>query len=279
MIKSNNLLTLSGNIIIERDPSVSEKIDKMNAGHVVEFKRCELSELSNNSVTSKSFFNDDVFLAGVRGFCFFPERPELKFRDLPAHFVKYTDTVFFNSDPSGFMEYFDFCSGYFEHHQSIISSRFLDSGSVDFIAFHAKRTKLLTLFLDLVFIDSKSCFTAIISCAGNGDVAIREVFSVEFNLNALIGSNGLVDSSASLIFNTLTSCLVSLISMDYSLFCSCISESTKDVIMSIQLENFNKVVKNDLLLSGLSEDNYESIDKIKSDMFLFFSKVIDIMLK
>lgn len=279
MRKNNKVLTLSGNIIIERDSSISEKIDKMNAGHVVEFKRCELPELSNNSVTSRSFFNDDIFLAGVRGFCFFPERPELNLRDLPAHFVKYTDTAFFNSDPSDFIEYFDFCSGYFDHHQAIISSRFLDSGSVDFIAFHAKRTKLLTLFLDLVFIDSKSCFTAIISCAGKGDAAIREVFSVEFNLNKLVGFNGLVDSSASLIFNTLTSCLVSLISMDYSLFCSCISESTKDVIMSIQLENFNKVVKNDFLLSGLSEDNYESIDKIKSDMFLFFSKVVDIMLK
>lgn len=276
MKKNNSILTLSGNLIIERDCTITDKIEKMNSGHVVEFKRSELIELSNNSITSKSFFDENVFLAGVKGFCFFPERPSVIRHDLPAHFAKYKETAFFNTDPSDFIEFFDFNSGFFDHHHSLISSRFLDFGSVDFIAFHAKKTSSLTIFLDLFFIDNQSRFTATISCASKDDALVKEIISVDFNLNEIINISGTVNSLASSIFKTLVSCLMSLISMDYSLFCSSISESNKKSVMSIQYENFNKVIKNDFLSSGLSDE--KTIEMVKNDMFLFFSKTIELML-
>lgn len=277
MIKANSTVTISGNVIIERPESITKKINEMNSGRIVELNRAELLEISNNTILSKSFDKDDIFLAGVRGFCFFPERPQIKQSNLQSHFEKYNNTAIFNTNLHDFVEFFDFGSGFFDHHHSVASSRFVSLDSVDFIAFHAKRTKSLTLFLDLIFIDEKSCFTALISCIGNNESLATEILSVKFNLEEIIDVQCHVDHSVSSIFKTLTSCLMSLISMDYSIFCSSISDSNMDEVMSTQLDNFSKIIRNDFLSSGMS--GMKTIDIISRDMFLFFSSVVGVMLK
>lgn len=271
MSKKNNI-AISGNIIIEKNDVIIDKINKLNSGVIVEVDRRDLVELSGKNVLSPVFNNSDLFLAGVRGFCFFPERPIFIEKDIPQHFSKYSETAIYNTTLDEYVEFFDFGRGYLDHHINFVKNRFVSFDSVDFLAFSAYNTNSGPIFLDLVFVDELSCFTTFISSIRAGESSPSVVFNHDYMLGMILDGKNVNSDLSSTIFKTLTSCLISLISMDYRLFCSDLSVENINDKLNTQKNNFEKIVKNDLMCSGLLDEKI--INEVTDGMFSFFSKVV-----